>query len=639
MAAKSKRLLEIEAVAKDRTASAFKRIAARAEIFARRMGGIAKRISGLFFNLRTALVGLGAGLGFRSVLNDLDDIAKSSRRLNLTVDAFNQLRFAASLAGVESQRFTAGLRFFTTRIFEAANGSRGAAEAFERFGVQLRDSSGNIRSTESILEDLADRYVNMPPGVERAALAVKVFGEENSKLATLLEGGREGIQKAREEAALYVGEIGDGAKSAEAFNDAMTRVKGAVGSVFREAVVSLAERMVGALNRFAKFVADNRERFIKFFVDLGRVMLGAFKAAAAAISVTLNGFQRFSLFVNRGVNPFTKLSEEAERAEARTRSLAAQLKQLRLERAGIRRRSADGLSDEALGKAQGRLREINTEFRALSKQYREASAALLGIKEQLQFEGSAESLKNELAKIFAEFDKVAEEVQNRTLVKGNPIVPKKEEDGEEEKGFFDGLLQGSKDVRKQLELTFERGKQVAEDFFGSIQSGLSNELAGVLDGTQSLSEAWKNFGQRFKQIAARVIADLLIMVALKKLFGAFGIELPGGTGTSTSSSTGGTPESAPAGFGVATGGVTNGRGGLTGLGFSLAGLGESLASRSRPRESEGLALTVNVSQNVTHPDADAFSRRLARESDALANAVAKKIIERPEIRRSIRGGR
>lgn len=71
-----------------------------------------------------------------------------------------------------------------------------AGAAMRRLGIQYRDAQGNIISSGELLKRLADQFAKMPDGAEKAALAVKLFGEElGPRLVPLLNQGADGIRK------------------------------------------------------------------------------------------------------------------------------------------------------------------------------------------------------------------------------------------------------------------------------------------------------------------------------------------------------------------------------------------------------------------------------------------------------------
>src|SRR3546814_14700800 len=127
---------------------------------------------------------------------------------------------------------------YTTLFRSGAEGSK----ALQALGVAATDAHGQIRPTEQVLLDLAEKFADMPDGADKAALAIKLFGREGLNLIPFLTQGREGITALMEEAprlGLVMPE--DVARASEVFNDTLTRLS----AIFEGVQRRRAERRVG----------------------------------------------------------------------------------------------------------------------------------------------------------------------------------------------------------------------------------------------------------------------------------------------------------------------------------------------------------------------------------------------------------
>jgi hypothetical protein len=95
-----------------------------------------------------ATVGALAALVDRSI-SAADAIGETVSKIGVGVQALQELRFAASLAGVEQQTLDIALQRFVRRVAEAANGTGEAKDALAQMGIALRDQSGNLRRSLS----------------------------------------------------------------------------------------------------------------------------------------------------------------------------------------------------------------------------------------------------------------------------------------------------------------------------------------------------------------------------------------------------------------------------------------------------------------------------------------------------------
>jgi len=279
----------------------------------RNLGGLAdaaRRVNGVLAGLGVALSAAGLGAMVKSALDSADALSKLSQRVGITVESLSLLMPAAELSGVSAEKFEGGLRRLAARMLEAATGSAEAARGFEALGVAFRNQDGSLRATDQVLLDLADRFKAMPDGAEKTALAMQIFGKSGADLITFLNQGRDGVEALTAEMqalGLQIG--GDTAAQAEVFNDALAKVRMAVGSIanrviesFLPAMNDMAAGMVESAKQggtlravldgvvlVLKTLALGAATVGKAFVALGEAIGGGMAAAVEALSGNVSG--------------------------------------------------------------------------------------------------------------------------------------------------------------------------------------------------------------------------------------------------------------------------------------------------------------------------------------------------------------
>jgi len=274
------------------------------------LGNAARSLKGVLGTLGVALSAAGLGAMVKSALDSADALSKLSQRVGITVESLSLLMPAAELSGVSAEKFEGGLRRLAARMLEAATGSAEAARGFEALGVAFRNQDGSLRATDQVLLDLADRFKTMPDGAEKTALAMQVFGKSGADLIPFLNQGRDGVEALTAEMqalGLQIG--GDTAAQAEVFNDALAKVRMAVGSIanrviedFLPAMNQMAEGMVesakqgGTLRQILdgivyvlKLLALGAATVGKAFVALGEAIGAGMAAAVEALSGNVSG--------------------------------------------------------------------------------------------------------------------------------------------------------------------------------------------------------------------------------------------------------------------------------------------------------------------------------------------------------------
>lgn len=194
-----------------------------------------RTLNGSLSKMNRALKGFavtaGAYLSTRAISNFVgsavdaaDQMHQLSIRTGISTETLSAFQHVANDASVSTESLVAALRRTSRFAGEAAQGGKRATDAFKALGVEFQDASG-LRSADEILLDIMDRFAEMPDGVDKVALAFKMFDTEGLKLIPFLNQGREGFERLKKEAEdLGVVISSQVAAQANAFNSAMGRL-------------------------------------------------------------------------------------------------------------------------------------------------------------------------------------------------------------------------------------------------------------------------------------------------------------------------------------------------------------------------------------------------------------------------------
>ena len=136
----------------------------------------------------------------RQAITAADHLAKTADKIGLTVEGLQELRFAADRAGVSQRALDMGIQRFARRLGEAQQGTGVLAKDLQALGIQLRNSDGSLRSTESVLDDYADAIKRAQTPQEQLRLAFKAFDSEGAALVNMLKDGSSGLDEMRRNA-------------------------------------------------------------------------------------------------------------------------------------------------------------------------------------------------------------------------------------------------------------------------------------------------------------------------------------------------------------------------------------------------------------------------------------------------------
>jgi hypothetical protein len=210
-------------------------------------------------------------------IDQADAFGKLSRQTGIAADELQSYVNAGKLAGVEQATIEKSLRRLAQSMREADQEVATYADAYKALGITVRDSEGNLKESEVVLGELADRFRNMPDGATKAAIAMEIFGRSGSQIIPMLNEGSAALKE-------WNYETSEGfAANAEYFNDQLTMI----GFGFDGFRKQLADALLPALNAMLEvfrdiFSAEND--FSGFF----SIVEGGIRAIAA----TVYGFGR-----------------------------------------------------------------------------------------------------------------------------------------------------------------------------------------------------------------------------------------------------------------------------------------------------------------------------------------------------------
>jgi lambda family phage tail tape measure protein len=265
--------------------------------------------AGLIAGAGIAAVGVGITALVLPVANTADELANLAQKTGVSVEALSALTYVAQMSDTDLQSLVKGLQRLSVAMFDTqVQGEEGSA-ALKALGVSAVDASGQIRPTEQVLLDLADKFSAMPDGADKAALAIKLFGKEGMSLIPLLNQGRAGITALMEEAERFGLVINSQtAQAAELLNDNLDRLRGMLEGVqrqlgaavipvladFTEQVI-LAQGETGSFSNELQRITSNREATLAFLESVASGLAFIAESAVLAKRVIAQPFDSLSV--------------------------------------------------------------------------------------------------------------------------------------------------------------------------------------------------------------------------------------------------------------------------------------------------------------------------------------------------------
>lgn len=422
--------LKVTLSAVDKTRAAFSSV----------RGGLGK-IGKSVVSIKGALAGLAAVAGLKAFASQIDNLAKASGRLGLTVNQIQSLQFAASQTGASAEELEKGLTRFTRNISEASTGIGTGVKSFEALGISVTKADGSLKPTNQLLNEVSDSLTGVKDPADKLRIAYDLFGKSGVNLVNTLQAGSGELEKLRGEFNSVTLQLTEkDAKAVEEANDLFDKI----GRTFTSVGQKITANVLPVLANMAKFLT-----------------VLVVEGFANAIEASRN-------FVNFFIKSYNKLADLI----------------------GI-----DPFEEATFGKG------LEENLRSIARGFDATSESLTKVNEPLRISING-------------FKRVKEVVK-------------------EAKPELTALQQSFKDVG-------DRGIKSLED-----------SLVGIVDGTKTAKEA-------FKDMARSIISDLIRIFIQKQITGAlgnaFGSFFGAGVGTSAGGYTSGGSFSGLAKGGTATGG-------------------------------------------------------------------------------------
>jgi hypothetical protein len=323
-----------------------------------------------FDGLRTKMAGLGrtaAGLGaallgavsvqaIKSSLDYAASLGEVAAAAGVTVEQLQVYRQLATQVNLTQEQMDKSLGKLTLSLGKAALGSKTEKDALEGLNIALEDGEGNVRSTNDVLLDLADRISKIQDPAKQAAAAYALFGRQGQKLIPLLAQGREGLEefaKQAEESGSIIGT--DLSNAADRASDKMALLNEQLKARFAGVVAENANAiftLANALGTLAGKIPDFLSKYGKVVSLLSGAALGSRFGLPGALVGGAAGLAG-------GVALTGAISEE-------NMDLAFRMEQLAKARKQYERARSQGTKEFASGQARALKRQIDLTRKAVA---------------------------------------------------------------------------------------------------------------------------------------------------------------------------------------------------------------------------------------------------------------------------------
>ena len=169
-----------------------------------------------------------------------DTIDKMSQKIGISREAYQELDFICSQSGTSVDTLQMGIKTLTNQMQSAAGGTKTATAMFDKLGVSIYDSNGQLKDQETMMWEALSALQAVENQTEKAALANDLFGRSGSELMPLLNGEAGSMEAMREQAhALGLVLSDEAVNSGVLFTDTVDQAKRALSAIGTQIGVSL----------------------------------------------------------------------------------------------------------------------------------------------------------------------------------------------------------------------------------------------------------------------------------------------------------------------------------------------------------------------------------------------------------------
>lgn len=229
--------------------------------------------SGSFFNLRNAAIVTLASMGIsklKSFAEEFastgDEIAKTASRLGMTSVELQRLRYAMGQQGVSSETLTQSFEILNKNLGLLQTGQGALYSKLKKNNPEMLKQISNTKNNSEAFTLLMDALDKTSDATEKAALSTIAFGGAGQMMILASKGGSKTLKELGDTAERFGVISNDDAAKAEGLNDSLDNMSKAIQGLINTGYVPLLQNMTPLINKFADFIAKNKE-FIAIGID------------------------------------------------------------------------------------------------------------------------------------------------------------------------------------------------------------------------------------------------------------------------------------------------------------------------------------------------------------------------------------
>ena len=142
------------------------------------------------FSIKAALIYMG-----KEAIESAMKLTQLSRITGMSTQTLQELSAAAVATGANFDRLVTGMKLLSEKAEKAAEGNRGFIELFNRMGLSIYDTNGQLKNSERLFNDFADVIASAKNPTQQMGIAVEFLGRSGEELLPMLAKGSAGLRE------------------------------------------------------------------------------------------------------------------------------------------------------------------------------------------------------------------------------------------------------------------------------------------------------------------------------------------------------------------------------------------------------------------------------------------------------------
>ena len=235
--------------------------------------GLAQSIT-LLGGLATAMIASAGGLfAFVAAGTEAADaLTDLSAETGVSVEALQELGFAAELSGSSAQQMQASLAGLSKVAGDAARDLGRGKKAFDDLGISVKDASGNVKTADILFGELGTKFRQLGTDSATQKSIIASLGLDPSTLQLLNSTSEEVGALVEQSRALGIVTT-EQAEAAAKLQDSLAIAKFGMSALRQQVAIGLAPAMTDITNRFVGFLEANHELIEGGLKYLGEIII------------------------------------------------------------------------------------------------------------------------------------------------------------------------------------------------------------------------------------------------------------------------------------------------------------------------------------------------------------------------------